>query len=96
MQGLIGFTGQERAGKHTVEVSARPEEMIKTQEAAFERKSRKEDIADFESFLKHRDGTEVPVRSDITCNHDKNGRHVGAVAVVRERTCPAPRPAPPP
>ncbi len=86
MQNLIGFTESELAGKHTVEITARPEEMIKTQEAAFERKSRKEDIADFESFLRHRDGTEVPVLSEITFVHDENGRHVGAVAVVRTRT----------
>lgn len=82
MQDLIGFTEPELMGKHTVEITARPEEMIKTQEAAFERKARKENVVNFESFLKHRDGTEVPVLSEITFVHDENGRHVGAVAVV--------------
>jgi PAS domain S-box-containing protein len=86
MQDLIGFTDAELVGKHTVEITARPEEIIKTQEDAFERKARKEDIANFESLLKHRDGTEVPVFSDITFIQDENGRHLGAVAVVRTRT----------
>jgi len=85
MQELIGFTESELAGKHTVEITANPEEMIKTQEAAFERKARKEDVANFESFLKRRDGTKVPVLSEISFVHDENGKHVGAVAVVRPR-----------
>jgi hypothetical protein len=42
-------------------------------------------VANFESFLKHRDGTEMPVLSEITFVHDENARHVGAVAVVRMR-----------
>jgi|GEM_PF-1096546 len=85
MQDLIGFTESELVGKHTVEITARTEEMIKTQETAFERKARKEDVANFKSLLKHRDGTEVPVLSEITFVHDENARHVGAVAVVRMR-----------
>ncbi len=86
MQDLIGFSEPELVGKHTVEITARSEEMIKKQEAAFERKARKEDVINFESFLNHRDGYEVPVCSEITFVHDETGKHVGAVAIVRACT----------
>jgi len=86
MQDLIGFREPELVGKHTVEISARTEELLKTQEAIFEQKAHKEDVENFESFLRHSNGTDVPISSDIAFVRDENGKAVGAVAVVYQRT----------
>ena len=85
MQDLIEVPESALVGKYTVEISARVDDLIKTQQEAFERKAHKENIADFESCLLHRDGREVPISSDITFVHDETGKPVGAVAVVRPR-----------
>ena len=85
MQDLIEVPESALVGKYTVEISARVDDLIKTQEEAFERKAHKEDITNFESCLLHRDGREVPISSDITFVHDETGKPVGAVAVVRPR-----------
>ena len=85
MQDLIEIQESALVGKYTVEISARVDDLIKTQEHAFERKTHKENVTNFESCLLHRDGQEVPISSDITFVHDETGKPVGAVAVVRPR-----------
>lgn len=85
MQDLIEMKESTLVGKYTVEISARVDDLIKTQEHAFERKALKEDVNNFESCLKHRNGSEVPICSDITFVHDETGKPVGAIAVVHPR-----------
>jgi PAS domain S-box-containing protein len=85
MQDLIEFQEAELVGKYTVEICAKVDALIKTQNKAFERKTLKEDVTNFESCLRHRDGTEVPVSSDITFVNDETDNTLGAVAVVRPR-----------
>ena len=85
MQDLIKFQESELVGKYTVGISARIDDLIKTQNTAFQRKTLKEDVKNFESLLRHKNGTEVPISSDITFVHDETGKSVGAVAVVRPR-----------
>jgi PAS domain S-box-containing protein len=86
MQDLIETPESALVGKYTVEICARVDELIKTQEPAFERKTGKQDVSNFESCLLHRNGTEVPVSSDIIFVPDENGNVLGAVAVVHPRT----------
>jgi len=83
MQDLISYPESELVGKYTVEISARVDDLVKDQKEAFERKTLKEDIIDFASLLLHRDGSEVPISSDITFIQDESGKNMGAVAVVR-------------
>jgi len=85
MQDLIDTRESALTGKYTVEICARVDELIKTQNHAFERKTLKEDVVNFESCLLHRNGTEVPISSDITFVKDEAGNTVGAVAVVHPR-----------
>jgi len=86
MQDLIGFTETELVGKQTVEISARTDELLKTQAKAIEHKALKKDVERFESFLRHRDGAELPISSAIAFARDSTGKPLGAVAVVNERT----------
>ncbi len=85
LQDLIDIRESALVGKYTVEICTRVDDLIKTQEHAFERKTLKEDVNNFESCLLHRDGTEVPISSDITFVQDETGNTVGAVAVVHRR-----------
>lgn len=85
MQDLIETPESELVGKYTVEICTRVDDLIKTQEHAFERKTNKQDVTNFESCLLHRNGTEVPISSDITFVKDETGNTVGAVAVVNPR-----------
>ena len=85
MQELIETRESELVGKYTVEICTRVDELIKTQEHAFERKTSKQDVTNFESCLLHRNGTEVPILSDITFVSDETGKSLGAIAVVHPR-----------
>jgi PAS domain S-box-containing protein len=85
MQDLIETRESALVGKYTVEICTRVDELIKTQNKAFEKKTLKENVINFESCLLHRNGTEVPISSDITFVQDETGKTLGAVAVVHPR-----------
>lgn len=85
MQDLIETPESALVGKYTVEICTRVDDLIKTQEHVFERKTKKQDVTNFESCLLHRNGTEVPISSDITFIQNEDGNVLGAVAVVHPR-----------
>ena len=85
MQDLMDTPESALVGKYTNEICARVDDLIKTQEHAFELKTLNQDVVNFESCLLHRNGTEVPISSNITFVQDETGKTVGAVAVVTPR-----------
>jgi PAS domain S-box-containing protein len=85
LQDLIDTPEFSLVGKYTNEICARVDDLIKTQEYAFELKTHNQDVTKFKSLLIHHDGSEVPVSSDITFVQDENGKTLGAVAVVTPR-----------
>jgi PAS domain S-box-containing protein len=85
LQDMIGYTEPELVGKYTVELSTRVFDLITIQEHIFERMAAKEDVNDLQGFLRHRDGRELPVYTDIAFVRDDSGKNLGAVGVIRAR-----------
>ena len=54
MQDLIETPESALVGKYTVDICSRVDDLVKTQEHAFERKTSKQDVTNFESCLLHR------------------------------------------